>query len=88
MKRSKYVQQFAILLAVFMTITLNAQPGTGMNYQGVARDADGTILAGRELTVEVGIINLDRNQALIWEELHQVVTSPSGLFTLGIGTDR
>lgn len=88
MKTRKYLQSLSALLALFLVVNLNAQPGTGMNYQGVARDANGTILSGQELTVEVGIILLDENNKLIWEELHQVLTSPSGLFTLQIGTDR
>lgn len=88
MKTRKYFTRLAILMYVFFTtVALNAQPGAGMNYQGVARDANGSILAGQPLTVEVGIINLD-GDALVWEEVHQVETSPSGLFTLEIGTDR
>jgi len=74
-------------MAWFLVININAQPGTGMNYQGVARDATGSILSSQELTVEVGIINRDFNNMLIWQEVHEVTTSPAGLFTLLIGTD-
>lgn len=88
MKSRKYYSQLTIILLLFVSAAyLSAQPGTGMNYQGVARDADGTILGGQELTVVVGIINMDDNNQLVWEEIHQVETNPNGMFSLRIGTD-
>jgi len=87
MKTKNYLQYVSTLLLLLAAVHLSAQPGTGMNYQGVARDANGNILGNQELTVVVAIINLDLNNDLIWEETHQVNTSVSGLFTLRIGTD-
>ena len=87
MKKRNYPQHVATLLLLLAAVHLSAQPGTGMNYQGVARDANGAILGNQELTIEVGIINLDHNNVLIWEETHRVTTSASGLFALKIGTD-
>ncbi len=87
MKNRNYPQLVATFLLLFAALHLSAQPGTGMNYQGVARDANGAILGNQELTIEVGVINLDLNNALIWEETHRVTTSASGLFALKIGTD-
>lgn len=57
----------------------------GINYQAVARDAQGTILANKSLSVLVSILSNDINGDLIWQEEHNPQTNVLGLFTLVIG---
>jgi hypothetical protein len=57
---------------------------TGINYQGIARDADGEILAGETLDIKITIANL-ADPTLYIETHPSIVTNEFGLFTLIIG---
>lgn len=65
---------------------LNAQSSpSGISYQAIARDANGTELANQNLTVRIAIIGQSINGVVEFEELHNVTTNLLGLFTLVIG---
>lgn len=60
------------------------------NYQAVARNDDGTVVANSEIVVEVTILqgdNCDNGGTCntIWQELHYPTTSDFGLFSINIG---
>lgn len=77
---------FAIFLMVNIS-TLFGQVPAGFNYQGLARDSEGNILASTNLEVIIAIKAGSGNGELIWEELHSVTTDISGVFSLAIGDD-
>jgi len=79
------------LLILFFAITfqciLIAQHiPQGMQYQAVARDLEGQILADQQISLKIKLIsNQDREQVVHYEELHHIKTSELGLFDLVIG---
>lgn len=56
-----------------------------MNYQAVARTADGTVISDKEIALRIGIMSSDDMQRSIYAEEHHVITNKLGLFTLHIG---
>ncbi len=78
MKRNNLI--FALLLS--SSLILHGQVPQSINYQAIARDQQGNVLAGQNLTVRIGIL-LDNS--VVWQEDHPVVTSELGLFSLEIG---
>ena len=78
-----------ILLFLFIVhcslFTLFAQAPQGFNYQAVARDTDGSLLASENIDVKIGIRAGSETGTLVWEETHAVTTNEFGLFTLKIG---
>ncbi|UCG26997.1 MAG: tail fiber domain-containing protein [Bacteroidales bacterium] len=66
-------------------ITLLSQAPQGFNYQAVARDDAGEILANTSLDVKIGLLAGSAEGTLVWEEEHSVSTNSFGLFTLVIG---
>lgn len=57
-----------------------------INYQAVARDAEGEELSGATLDIEFNIYDDIQGSILIYSEIHtDVTTDPFGLFTLEIG---
>jgi len=56
-----------------------------MNYQGVARDADGKTLADREIGLRIGIVSADDMDKPVYSEEHVVQTNKLGLFNVKIG---
>ncbi|MCB2205769.1 hypothetical protein KQI65_13570 [bacterium] len=77
---------FAILLLLpLCAVTMFAQSPTLMNYQGVARDLDGTVLQDRELSLRISILQDGPNGSAVYTERHSVVTNDFGMFTLQVG---
>ncbi|MEX0980631.1 MAG: tail fiber domain-containing protein [Bacteroidales bacterium] len=73
-----------ILIAAFILLgyVLQAQPPQKFNYQAVARNSSGNVLAEQSLTVKIGVL---QNSVLVWQEEHAVETNPQGHFTLQVG---
>lgn len=65
---------------------VQAQNGlSGVNYQAVARNANGATLAGQQMTVRFSIRDGAPNGAVQYQETHQTTTNSLGLFNLQIG---
>lgn len=81
------MKHFLLVLSLIIIIGLQtiAQPQI-MNYQGVARDNNGIVIANQEISLRISIL---RDYALglpVFVETHKVTTSQFGVFSLKIGT--
>ncbi|MDE1207679.1 tail fiber domain-containing protein [Tenacibaculum larymnensis] len=76
----KTIVTFLLLL---ITAIVSAQSPEYLNYQGIARETDGSPMANQSLGVQLTILN---NGAAEYTEKHQVTTNTYGLYTLQIGT--
>jgi len=72
---------FAVLFGLF-SLNLIAQVPQGANYQAVARDAEGKVMADRDVSVRLSIINVN---FVVYMERHKVRTNHFGLFTVTLG---
>ena len=70
------------LLNLFQTYS--QAPAEGINYQAVARDANGNVIT-TQITVRTGIISNSPNGTLVYQETHTVTPNSFGLFNLVIG---
>ena len=75
------------LAAICSICLLNAQPG-GFKYQAVMRNADGTIIANQDISVEIAIRKGSETGSIVFTETHTVTTSQYGsvAFNIGEGT--
>lgn len=78
---------FTVMMAGAFTTCLMAQSvPMGINYQAVARDANGNELINRNIDVRLSIISGSPAGEVEWEEVHsEVTTSQFGLFNIVIG---
>lgn len=78
---------FAVIMAgVFNTCLIAQSVPMGINYQAVARDANGDELVNRNIDVRLSIISGSPAGEVEWEEVHsEVTTSQFGLFNIVIG---
>ena len=76
---------YVFLLIVGIHCTLAQTAPQGINYQAVARDGDGEIMVEQHLRVKTAIVKESISGPVIYEELHDLVTSPYGHFNLIIG---
>jgi hypothetical protein len=75
-----------LFFAVVVLQTAFAQTGlTGINYQAVARNTNGTVLANQPVKVKISVLGGSASGAVQYEESHSLSTNQLGLFTLQIG---
>ncbi|MBT5750354.1 MAG: hypothetical protein HOI39_04415 [Flavobacteriales bacterium] len=74
-----------LLSVLFCAITFAQSVPQGINYQAVARDANGAILMNQALTIQFSVISDIATSAVSWQETHTVSTNDYGLFTAVIG---
>ncbi|SDL75721.1 Collagen triple helix repeat-containing protein [Pedobacter sp. ok626] len=83
MKKYTLLLLFFVLLAIPGTF---AQSGlNGINYQAVARNINGTVLANQPVKVKISILGGSAGGAIQYQENHNLSTNQLGLFTLQIG---
>ena len=58
---------------------------SGINYQAVARNANGTVLSNQALSVRISILGGSSAGPVQYQEMHDVITNSLGLFNLQIG---
>lgn len=79
-----------ILLTVSMFIGLTsallAQSPEKFNYQAVARDASGVVIANQAVSFRISILQGGSSGANVYSETHNVTTNDFGLVNMAIGT--
>ncbi len=77
-----------LLFFVFLFINGFSQvaPPEAFNYQALARDNAGNILANQSVSFRMSILKTSVTGTVVYSEIHGVTTDPYGLVTLTIGT--
>ena len=63
-----------------------AQIPQAMSYQGVVRDADNKLVADKQVTVSVQILQGTDDGTAVYSENHEVTTNANGLMTFELGS--
>ncbi|MFM2306567.1 MAG: hypothetical protein RLZZ367_1236 [Bacteroidota bacterium] len=74
-----------LVLALIATVAVNAQAPQGINYQAVARDASGNVLANVALQVRFSVHDVSAAGTTVYQETHSVTTNNFGLFNAVVG---
>jgi len=75
---------FIAFLCLSLT-QMKGQAPQALNYQAVARTADGVIIPTQSIGVRFSILDGSVNGTVLYSETHQTATNSYGLFTLAIG---
>ena len=75
---------FPILLCCFAHLTAQQIPDA-ISYQGIIRNADGTVIANQPVTMRFTIAEITATGNQIYREKHTVTTSELGLVALQVG---
>ena len=81
-------QIFIFLFSLFLfSSTLMAQTvlPQAMKYQAVARDAEGLVMGNKNISLKISLLSGSIEGRTLYAEIHEVTTSPLGLFDLTIG---
>ncbi len=77
---------FLFALAFWLNVNrAGAQAPQGLNYQAIARDANGRTLNNRALRIKLSVLDNITGGNLLYVELHKKQSNSSGLFTCIIG---
>jgi len=80
-----YQKLCALLLLTFSFSPVFSQSPEGFNYQAVARDNGGELLANKSITVKAIILSGKSASNKVYEESHVVTTTSLGHFSIVIG---
>jgi len=81
--RNRLILSLALLLSV---ITIMAQAPQGLNYQAVARNTTGAVIATQPVGIEFSIISGTPSGTTVYKETNTATTNEFGLFTAVIGS--
>lgn len=82
----KFFTLFICLTMLMASQNAWAQSGlSGINYQGVARNTNGTVLSNQAVKVRISVLDGAANGPVQYMEEHSLSTNQLGLFTLQIG---
>ncbi len=73
-----------IVIALLISITLYAQP-QAFSYQAIVSDAQNSLVANRQIGVQISILKDSPEAAPLYAETHSATTNANGLFTIEIG---
>jgi len=71
---------------LFLITGILAQTPSQFKYQAVLRNADGTIIADENITVDISILQGSASGTSVFDEQHSVTTTAQGVINLNIGS--
>ncbi|RZK67463.1 MAG: hypothetical protein EOO85_25495, partial [Pedobacter sp.] len=74
-----------ILISFYLSSSLHAQAPQQFNYQGAARNANGSPIANRNISVRISILDGSPTGLIQYSESRNVTTNSLGLYNLTIG---
>ena len=81
MKKNVIVPIFLLMILYLPSFSQNM----GLNFQGVARSANGIVLASQKIALKLSIITLNENGIVEYAETRVVNTNGQGIFSIVIG---
>jgi hypothetical protein len=81
----KYILFLLMLLYCQTGLTQNQK---GIAFQAVARTSNGVIMPNKLIQIRISILKDTLEEAILYQEIKSVTTSPLGLFTIVIGTSE
>ena len=79
------MKKLLLILLCLPMIGFGQSVPQGINYQAVARDANGDVLMNQALTIQFSVISDITTSAVSWQETQTVSTNDYGLYTAIIG---
>src|ERR1051325_8801990 len=85
MKKKIYCLFFLLFLLINNSASIAQGSLQGINYQAVARNLNGSIVASQPIKVRFSILTGSATGVLRYSEVHSITTTAQGLFTLVVG---
>src|SRR5690606_16387781 len=76
--------KISFLFALFCGVLFSQAP-QAIKYQGVARNASGSLLSNQAITVRLSIHDINPGGTVVYKESHSATTNQFGLYSVNIG---
>jgi hypothetical protein len=77
---------FTLVTGLLAAVAVFGQIPQSFNYQAIARDGSGNVLANKPVGLQLTILDGSATGAVLYAETFSLTTNEFGLFTLGVGT--
>jgi len=84
-KTMRLITIIVLIVNLFYCQTGLSQGQKGIAFQAVARTSNGVIMPNKKIQIRISILKDTLAEALLYQELKSITTSPLGLFTILIG---
>jgi hypothetical protein len=74
-----------VFFFLFVSFLFSQSPQS-FKYQAIARDTEGNLLSGKQISLRINLIQGTEEGKIVYSEIHNVATNNFGLFNLAIGT--
>ncbi|RDC57485.1 hypothetical protein DU508_10065 [Pedobacter chinensis] len=74
------------LLSMGLAFAVKAQAPQQFNYQGAARNSNGTPIANKSISLRISILDASATGAAQYSEVRSVTTNSTGLYAISIGS--
>lgn len=79
------MNKIQFLLSIALLLVINTYAQNGMNFQGVARNGNGIILASQPIAVRLSVLQGSVTGNVLYQETKTVTTNAQGIFNIVIG---
>ncbi|MCB9251374.1 MAG: hypothetical protein H6605_02845 [Flavobacteriales bacterium] len=83
--KSIILRKLFLFFSIAVSLSAFSQVPEKINYQAVARDANGTIIASKSISVRFSIHDNGASGPVVYSETQKVVTNALGVFSVAIG---
>src|SRR5688572_6954681 len=80
------MKKILLFLLITYSSIINAQVPNQINYQGIARNAVGNVIPGKNIAIRLSIRDGNATGTIVYREVRNVTTSNLGLFSIAIGS--
>lgn len=84
--RIKYLLFNLWFILAFATAKSYAQAPQQFNYQGAAKNANGTLLSNKQIALRISTLNGSATETAQYVETHWVTINQLGLYSVAIGS--
>lgn len=83
------MKTFLLIISLsFISLMIFAQIPSKIDFQAVARTAQGEVMSNQEVSIQLSILAGPLPGTVVYQERHAVTTDEFGLFVLGIGSSQ
>lgn len=81
----KHIIPLLFLCLFFVQIGFGQSVPQGMKYQAVARNEKGQVMSNQDIQLRISLYSDPVKREIAYQEIHKIVTSELGLFSLSVG---
>ncbi|MES2893409.1 MAG: hypothetical protein V4725_15400, partial [Bacteroidota bacterium] len=80
------MRNLLLFISLALSCAASGQAPAEINYQGIARNAVGNVLAQKNITIRLSVHDANGTGPVVYQEVRKITTSNLGMFNIAIGS--